>query len=109
MELTDNGIRWVYDEEANTYQPDDSVPMPAIVFMRVYPEVYARFNGAVSRIAAMIRAHKVVSYELHDDEITPASALCCCGDKIPLGEADHLEFEQHIALMFFEIEEHLKL
>lgn len=48
-ELTDDdGTRWVYDPVANTYQPispegDASVPMPAIVFASVYPELYQQF------------------------------------------------------------------
>lgn len=47
QELTDlDGTRWVRDESADTYQPispegDASVPMPAIVFRSVYPELYA--------------------------------------------------------------------
>lgn len=49
-ELTDNdGTRWIYDEAANTYQPiapdgDASVPMPAIVFQHVYPELARLFH-----------------------------------------------------------------
>ena len=59
-DLTDaDGTRWVYDQAADTYQPispdgDASVPMPAIVFASVYPELYGMFfvlRGAAAQAA----------------------------------------------------------
>lgn len=47
LQVTDaQGVTWVYDPQAETYQPGESVPMPAMVFERAFPEVHAMFKAA---------------------------------------------------------------
>lgn len=47
LQVTDaQGVTWVHDPQEETYKPGESVPMPAMVFERAFPEVHALFKAA---------------------------------------------------------------